>query len=79
MTLRGWSEIFPDGVPACCTAIDGLIDVEALLPNIAKGQESAFRRWATSRNAEIVEKRGSCRPMGRFPQLDALKLENLKT
>lgn len=67
LTVTGWSELFPDGVPSCYTSTDLMINIEALLPHIAKGKEKDFRQWATSKNAEIAASSDSFRKMKPFP------------
>lgn len=72
LTLRGWMEIFSNGLPACYTGTDGLINIEAWLPLIAREKESAFRQWAMSRNAEIAQRFDSSRTTRIFPPLNAM-------
>lgn len=73
LSMSEWNALFPDGFPACYTDTDGMIDIEAYLPNIAKALVNDFKRWATSRNAERAQRLDSCRITGVFPLLDALK------
>ena len=72
LDIRGWNELFPLGLPEFYTDTDSLIDIKASLPNIEKGCVKAFTQWATTRNAEIAQRRASYRTTGHFPLLNAL-------
>lgn len=73
LSLKEWLALFPNGLPSCYTDTDSEISIETSLPHIAKAQEKDFKQWATSRNAEVAERRASCRTTGVFPLLSALR------
>jgi len=75
LSMREWCSLFPNGLPASYTDIDGEIDIQACLPNIERGCVREFKLWATTRNAERAQRLASCPIRGVFPLLDALKRE----